>query len=50
MRVLTVSYNRLLNQSEVECNMIAEFLDHQVDVPKMLKTIDPTLHSNRRDA
>lgn len=47
IRVIQVSYNRLISEPDTECDAIAEFLDHQINVQQMLDVINPTLYRNR---
>jgi hypothetical protein len=48
MQVLTVNYNRLLNESVSEVEVISKFLDGLPATDKMLSAIDPGLYRNRK--
>lgn len=47
LRVLTVSYNRLLVDPVSETRTIVDFLDGLPDADEMLAAIDPSLYRNR---
>ncbi len=47
MRVLTVSYNRLLADPQAEVERVTHFLDGWPTSSQMLAAIDPTLYRNR---
>lgn len=47
LRVLTVSYNRLLADPAAEIQLIVDFLDGQPDADAMFAAIDPALYRNR---
>jgi hypothetical protein len=47
IRVVQINYNRLISEPDTECDAIAEFLDHQLNVQQMLGVIDPALYRNR---
>jgi len=48
--VLNVSYNRVLEQPELEAHNVSEFLGGRADSGRMLSAIDPALYRNRNVA
>ncbi len=50
MRVLKVSYNRLLTDPESEVRKVSEFLDRRPAPDPMLAAIDTSLYRNRKPA
>jgi hypothetical protein len=47
MRLLTVSYNRLLTDPQAEIGAIVAFLDEAVNADTLIAAIDPSLYRNR---
>jgi hypothetical protein len=48
LRILKISYNRLLIDPEAHAQQVSEFLDGRPAPSKMLTAIDPSLYRNRR--
>lgn len=48
IRLLEVSYNDLLGNSESEILRVAKFLDHAPSISQMLAAVDPGLYRNRK--
>jgi hypothetical protein len=48
MRVLSVSYNNLVERPKEQAERVKEFLAGKVSVEKMAGTVDPSLYRNRK--
>jgi len=48
MRVLSVSYNNLIERPEEEAKRVKEFLGSKVSVERMARSVDPSLYRNRK--
>jgi len=49
MRVLRVSYNRLLTAPQLEIQRVSEFLEGRAAPEGMLEAVDPSLYRNRKE-
>ena len=48
IKILRVSYNDMMERPEREAERVCEFLDGDLNVDRMAKTVDPSLYRNKK--